>query len=478
MTLSGRTHNSLPPHWVTCPIADVTLPVTKIDSRDDPDKVIRYIDISGIDNTRNVVRDTKTYRLGDAPSRAKQIVRSGDVIFATVRPYLRNIAAVPPSYDREIASTGFAVLRPAPGVNPAFLFYLATSADFVNALSGLQYGVSYPAVTDDQVRARLIPLPPTREQARIVTKIEELFSELDNARVNLTTARQQLAVYRHAVLSKAFVGGFTADWREARPRETQPPDPTPRTRLPSLPAGWSYHRLGTLIDQPRYGTSKKCDYEFDGRGVLRIPNIANGVIDASDLKGACFDDEELATFALKRGDVLVIRSNGSVSLVGKCALISEADEKYLYAGYLIRLRTDSTRLLPEYLALLLSSHFVRLQIEALAKSTSGVNNISAKEIQSLLVPLCSRSEQQVVIERLSEKLSIVDALIASVEQDLRRGDILRQAILRKAFAGQLVEQNPDDEPASVLLERIARENGRAEQENGMRKARRRRRVGT
>ena len=171
--------NTLPPGWAKCSIGDVSLPISKIDPKDNPDREIKYIDISSIDNIRHVIGSVKQYRLTDAPSRARQIVHAGDVLLATVRPYLRNIAGVPIDYDEQIASTGFSVLRPAKGISPDFLFYKAISNDFVNALSEAQYGVSYPAVKDDQIRDQPLWLPPTDEQLRVVAKIEELFSELD-----------------------------------------------------------------------------------------------------------------------------------------------------------------------------------------------------------------------------------------------------------------------------------------------------------
>jgi type I restriction enzyme, S subunit len=97
-----------------------------------------------------------------------------------------------------------------------------------------------------------------------------------------------------------------------------------------------------LIDGPQYGTAKKCFYNFDGTGVLRIPNISIGAIDPSDLKGEHFDPDELEIYALQRGDLLLVRSNGSVSIVGKCAVVSEREEQYLYTGYLIRIRPNDT----------------------------------------------------------------------------------------------------------------------------------------
>ena len=514
----------LPTGWSECSIGQVTLPVSKTNPKDDPDREIDYIDISSIDNNRHVIGRVKQYRLEDAPSRARQIVRAGDILFATVRPYLRNIAAVPNDYDQQIASTGFSVLRPAEGVCPAFLFYKAISRDLVNALSGMQYGVSYPAVKDEQVRDQPLWLPPTEEQARIVARLEELFSELDQGVESLKTARAQLNVYRQAVLKHAFEGKLTAQWREENKDKLETPEQllarikqeravryeqqlkewkaavktweeggnpgkrparppkldevsklslTETEPFPSLPAGWSYLRLGLVIDEPTYGSSKKCYYDYKGTGVLRIPNVVRGVVDASDLKGTYFEEDEKRTYGLRRGDILVIRSNGSISIVGRCAIISKTEEQYLYAGYLIRLRSNLATLLPEYLAALLSSHLLRTQIEHKAKSTSGVNNINSGEIQSLIVPLCSLSEQNVVVDRLAATLSAIDAIEAEIDSQLLKAKVLRQSVLREAFAGHLVPQDLRDEPASVLLEKIRAERERTTKNKTAKKTKKR-----
>ncbi|WP_256361105.1 hypothetical protein, partial [Methylomonas koyamae] len=126
--------------------------------------------------------------------------------------------------------------------------------------------------------------------------------------------------------------------------------------MPELPEGWVYSRLGALIDEPTYGTAKKCDYEVDGIGVLRIPNVVSGKINASDLKFAQFDADERASYKLDVGDILLIRSNGSISIVGKCALVSEQDINYLYAGYLIKLRPNQVLIASTYLVNQLAAH--------------------------------------------------------------------------------------------------------------------------
>ena len=388
-------------------------------------------------------------------------------------------------------------------------------------------GTTISGITKKQLKDTGFPLPPYQEQRRIVAKIEDLFSELDKGIESLKTARRQLEVYRQSVLKHAFEGKLTAQWREENKDKLETPEqllarikqeragryeqqlqewkaagktweesgePSKRPArpsklkeisqlslteteiLPSLPGGWSYLRLGLVINEPKYGTSKKCDYNYEGTGVLRIPNVVRGVVDASDLKGAHFEEDEKRTHALRNGDILVIRSNGSISIVGKCAIISKAEEQYLYAGYLIRLRSNPRALLPDYLAALLSSHLLRTQIEHKAKSTSGVNNINSGEIQSLIVPLCSLSEQEVVIERLSASLSAIDAIEAEIDNQLLKADALRQSVLKIAFAGQLVAQDPNDEPASVLLTRIKVEKEQASKSREITKRTRKKRT--
>ena len=417
---------------------------------------------------------------------------------------------------------GLAALHPCGGIEPKFLLYLFRSIE--PEMSNKGTGSTFKAITKGFVESLEFNLPPLPEQHRIVAKIEELFSELDKGIESLKTARAQLNVYRQAVLKHAFEGKLTAQWREENKDELETPEQllayikqerearyeqqvqewkaavkkwekggksgkrparppkleeiphlplTETETLPSLPAGWSYLRLGLVIDEPKYGSSKKCDYDYKGTGVLRIPNVVRGVVDASDLKGAHFEEDEKRTYGLRSGDILVIRSNGSISIVGRCALISKAEEQYIYAGYLIRLRSNSTALLPEYLAALLSSHLLRTQIEHKAKSTSGVNNINSGEIQSLIVPLCSLREQEVVVERLSTSLSAIGDIEVEINSQLLKADALRQSVLKKAFSGQLVKQDPHDEPASGLLDRIRAEREKAAKNNHSKKTKKR-----
>ena len=400
---------------------------------------------------------------------------------------------------------GTKILAPNSFLEPRFAYYGCLSL----SLPDRGYSRHYSFLKKSK-----FPIAPLGEQRRIVAKIEELFSELDKGVENLTTAREQLKAYRQSVLKHAFEGKLTEDWRAKNADKLESPEtllerikqeredrytqalrdweasveewkangengkkPAKPKKLRKFSSdisdvsiqGWTRMPLGMLIDDPVYGTSKKCDYNAGKKGVLRIPNISRGKIDSTDLKHANFDEHEIRQYQLIEGDILTIRSNGSLALVGKPAIIQAQDTDFVFAGYLIRLRAIPKVLLPRTLAYLMINHAIRLQIEDKAKSTSGVNNISAKELQDLVVPICSAEEQTTIVRILDEKLESVDFMEAEIDAALNRAEALRQSILKRAFSGQLVAQDPADEPASVLLERI-----RAEKEKETPKAKKRR----
>ena len=350
----------------------------------------------------------------------KYLYENSEVLISCRGAYSGKINLSPPkcfvtnnSLILEIANTD--------SLNKKYLFYVLHSVN----KSKLVTGTAQPQVTINNAIELLFPLPPLAEQERIVAKIEELFSELDAGRTSLETAARQLKTYRQAVLKWAFEGKLTNE----------------NVKEGELPDGWKWETMGEVIEQPKYGTSKKCDYNFEGLGVLRIPNIADGFIDSSDLKFAEFDEKEIETYSLKNGDLLTIRSNGSVDLVGKCALITQKDEQFLYAGYLIRLRPKAENLNSKFLLYVLSSSNLRNQIESKAKSTSGVNNINSEELKSLTIPLCSLEEQQRIVEEIESRLSVCDKLEETIAGALAQSESLRQSILKQAFEGKLVKNS-------------------------------------
>src|SRR5436853_1367418 len=154
----------LPRGWIKTRLGEVCLPVLNILPENSANTEFTYFDIGGIDNQRNVIAETKTVTGRIAPSRARQVIRKNDILFSTVRTYLRKIARVEIDYQNPIASTGFTVIRPAEGVSSEFLFFQVLFDDFLKPLHRLQSGTSYPAVRDRDVLSQPILLPPAHEQ--------------------------------------------------------------------------------------------------------------------------------------------------------------------------------------------------------------------------------------------------------------------------------------------------------------------------
>ena len=375
-------------------------------------------------------------------------------------------------------------------------------------------------VTKGKFEETLLWLPPLNEQHRIVTKIEELFSELDKGVESLKTARAQLNVYRQAVLKHAFEGKLTAQWREENKdkletpeqllarikqerearyeqqlqewkavvktwegngksgKKPQRPKKLPKvadighdvtTKLPPLPEPWMWEKLGWMTCGVEYGTAAKS--ATTGRvPVLRMGNIQNAKFDWGDLVYTS-DDNEIAQYLLHDGDVLFNRTN-SPELVGKTA-IYKGERPAVFAGYLIRVNHIGTVVDSQYLNLFLNSHVARQYGNNV--KTDGVNqsNINGAKLSNYPFPYCSIKEQREIARILERILSFVDETEGSIDQELLKADALRQSILKKAFSGQLVPQAPDDEPASVLLDRIRTEREKTMQNNYSKKTKKR-----
>jgi type I restriction enzyme S subunit len=495
----------LPATWCATSVAAISYPLrygytASADSEADGPKFLRITDIqNGMVAWAGVPRCEI-----EEDKRADFLLSSGDIVFARTGGTVGKSFLIREVPEEAVFASYLIKVSPAQGIEPRYLYWFFQSLKYWEQIAlkkgGLQGNVN--ATTLGSVE---LALSPTNEQSRIVEKIEAMFDEIDKGVESLQTARTTLGLYRQSLLKSAFEGRLTADWRAKNADNLEDPktlltriqserDARYKTALdawqdalaawrangekgkkPAKPKrprdilgkasdigipGWTVVSLGLLIDEPSYGTSKKSDYDAGNKGVLRIPNIAAGVIDATDLKSANFDDAELEQYRLIEGDVLTIRSNGSLSLVGKPALVRSVDTRFVYAGYLIRLRPISGSLVPKNLVNLMMEPTVRGQIENKAKSTSGVNNINAKELQELQVPICSAGEQAEIVRILDARLEAADALEAEIDAALTRADALRQSILKKAFSGQLIPQDPDDEPAAALLERIKADRAR------------------
>jgi type I restriction enzyme S subunit len=353
-----------------------------------------------------------------------------------------------------------------------------------------------------------IPIAPLNEQDRIVAKIEELFSELDKGLEYLKQARAQLAVYRQALLKHAFEGKLTTDWRATHttqlesadqllarlrteretlyqqqlaewssvievweaagkkgPKPSKPREPKKlralgddvRERLAALPPSWAWDALGWMTSGVEYGSAAKSS-KAGTHVVLRMGNLQNGKLDWSDLAFSS-DAAEVVQYLLRPGDVLFNRTN-SPEWVGKTA-IYRGERPALFAGYLIRINHSPKVVRSEYLNWFLNSPVAKQYGNTV--KTDGVNqsNINGDKLVNYPFAYCSLAEQGEIVRILEETVSLIDRSEQDIEANLQKAEALRQSILKKAFAGELVPQDPADEPAALLLTRIRAERAAA-----------------
>ncbi len=307
----------------------------------------------------------------------------------------------------------------------------------------------------DDLMLLTFSLAPVAEQKRIVPKVEALLARVNAARERLTKAPAILKRFRQTVLAAACSGRLTKDWRVLSGSSEEG----------ELPDTWRSIDAGEAYVDARYGTSMKCDRNQKGVPVLRVPNIAAGIINLSDLKYASFTKKELVSLAVREGDIVICRTNGSLELIGKAAVIPKLDREYTFASYLIRVRVDGAILLPRYFHVFLSSPLGRDIIEELARSTAGQFNLNLEILRNLPIPLPPLDEQHEIVHRVEALFKLADAIEKRIAAATIQADKLTQAILAKAFRGELAlteaelarREGRDYETAAQLLARIKAE---------------------
>lgn len=381
-----------------------------------------------------------------SPSKAMTLatyrLREGDFLFSRMASVGR-AGFVPADLEGALFNYHLMRLRLNDGVIlPRFFHYFVRGAETVRRyLEEVSRGATRDGINTKLLLQMPVEVPPLAEQRRLVTKIDSLSSKSKRAREQLDHIPRLVEKYKQAVLGVASRGDLTSAWRLRA----------------GITSSWVTTRIGELLADIRYGTAKKCGYDNGAVPVLRIPNVQRGEIVLDDLKRADFDAGEVAKLRLIKGDLLVIRSNGSIDLVGRSAVVRENAEGMLFAGYLIRLRIKPDIADPDFIHLCLQEPEQREIITQTAKSTSGVNNINSDEIKSLRVVLPPLPEQREIVRRVQHAFSWIDRLVTQASSARKLVDRLDQMILAKAFRGELVSQDPNDEPASVLLERLGTE---------------------
>lgn len=459
-----------------------------------PIKDFVYIDIGSIDRESKTISHPKVLALSEAPSRARQVLKAGDVLISMTRPNLNAVALVTEALDGAIGSTGFHVIRSS-WLNPRYVHALVQSQSFIDAMTAVVQGALYPAIRPRDIESFPLLFQGPAQQERIVAKLEELLSELDAGTAELKSAQKKLALYRQSLLKAAVEGALTDEWRmqnapdetgaellarilrerrarwesaqvekfkaqrKAPPKDWQKKYPEPvkpnTSDLPQLPNNWvwaSLDMLGEIASGVAKGTKQATSISVREVPYLRVANVQRGYLDLSEIKTILATERDIEALTLVDGDVL-FNEGGDRDKLGRGWVWRGEIGNCIHQNHVFRMRPY----LPELQAELLSHHgnsFGKLWFQNAGKQTTNLASINMTVLRSFPVPVAPPSEQVEVLQRIRSQLDLLDRQEAATELALKQSVAQRQNILRAAFAGQLVPQDPADEPAAVLLRRI------------------------
>ena len=257
---------------------------------------------------------------------------------------------------------------------------------------------------------------------------------------------------------------YVAEWKATGEQGKKPSKPKPKADFEFhstkhvLP--WPSVQVRAILSAPLINGRSVKD-KAGGFPVLRLTSLKRGKIILTESKDGNWTEDEARPFLVEQDDIFLARGNGSKKLVGLAGRVMDKPPRVAFPDTMIRIRLDTNTTRPDYFILVWNSWTLRSQIEAAARTTAGIYKINQDHVSGFLIPLPCLREQSEIVRILDAKLEAADNLDAEIDTALAHADALRQSILKEAFSGQLVPQDPNDEPASALLERIKAEQAKA-----------------
>ncbi len=421
----------IPAHWEVKRLKHIArLNPETVREDHDPGMEIVYVDIGGVDNLGRIIeRESLTF--GAAPSRARRIVRDGDVIVSTVRTYLRAIAAIREPELGTIVSTGFAVIRPAGELTTDFAAYALRASYFVERVVANSKGVSFPAINESEMATYEIARPPEPEQRVIAA-----FLDRETARIDALVAKKErlielLQEKRTALITRAVTKGLDPN---------VPMKDSGVEWLGEIPAHWEVLNAGRVINRIEQGWSPVAEdrQAEDGEwGVIKLSAVVKGSFVPSEHKAMPADLSPDTRYEIRDGDFLLTRAN-TPDLVGDVCVVRSTPPRLMLCDLVYRLDLRSDRVVPAFLTYWFLSPSGRYQIEVEARGSSqSMVKVSQGLIRAWTVVLPPAAEQRAIATFLERERTRIDALIATVRQAIDRLKELRTALISAAVAGKI-----------------------------------------
>lgn len=358
--------------------------------------------------------------------------KEGDFVTAALGEPLGRTCIIPNKVGTAIVKADCFRTRAHSDIDKNYILAVINSPNVRKYFAERGRGIGRVRINLQVYRSTIVPVAPVAEQRRIVAKLDALTGYLVRARAELDR-----------------VGGFVQ-----------------RLRIVALARLWSSTKrqtlTGLLAEPIRNGLSVAGSDQPPGQPALRLSALRGATVNLSDVRYIPIAPDRADKYRIEAGDILVSRGNGTLSLVGKASRVGEASGEYpIFPDTAFRLRPDPSFVCSEWLLYVWNSPDVRRQIESVARTTAGIWKISQRDLAQIQIPVASLEDQR----RMAAAISIAFARADRLETEAARArvllDRLEAAILARAFRGQLVPQDPNDEPASVLLDRIRAERAAA-----------------
>lgn len=478
----------VPPGWEAVSLGDVISPSTlKVEPSEFGDSI--YIGLENIESRTNRIIASGNV---DSVKSTKAVFKAGDILYGKLRPYLNKVCR--PQFDG-VCSTDILVYPQVPQLDNGYLLYFLSSPKTTSFASQNASGINLPRIGANTLSEIDFPLPPLAEQRRIVAKIDALQERSRKAREALAEVGPLFEQFRQSLLAAAFRGDLTADWRAANPnvepatellnrirqerrkkwehaelakyeakskqppidwkRRYQVPEPTDHLVLPEIPTSWCWCALEELATHQSGYAFKSTHFSSDGVQVIKLGNLYQGRFDLSrDPAYLPVDHVDAEAVRVFDGDILVSQTGTRYKRdYGFFVLVPPGSEPLLLNQRVLAVRPVHPTL-SEWLVF--SSRLDCYRDYFFSTETGGVNqgNVGVGGIMRGPIPLAPEKEVAEISRRIADAYASINEIAVcclSSETELTQLD---QSILTKAFRGELVPQDPNDEPASVLLERI------------------------
>lgn len=373
-----------------------------------------------------------------------------------------------------------------PNINNLYAYYFLLSK--YKEINTRAKGSGTPHVDPDLLWNYAFPIPPNLEtQQAIVNKIESLFAEIDEGIGRLKTAAQQIQQYRQSLLKNAFNGELTKEWRskhaDTLPSENEllaqiqttreqhhaqqladwqtavsqweqngkegkkpskPKAPTQAVKFEEnfadLPKGWFNFSLDTLAEISGGLTKNAKRGSFKEKvPYLRVANVYANELKLDEITTIGIQENEKARTLLQTNDLLIVEGNGSIEQIGRVAIWNNTINPCYHQNHLIKARCYPF-VLPKFALYFLISPMGRERVINVASSTTGLHTLSLTKVANLIIPVCSLAEQTQIVAILESKLTACDQLAAELAKQLKQAELLKQAVLKAAFSGGLLDK--------------------------------------